>query len=103
MLDLQLEAFLDDDALEGGRGDVAEFFIQVFVMAGDGNHRGVVGREDALGDEGLEAVTAGVVLNGGSHATVGRNTAADGDGPDAGILDGLTELVHQDFDDGALQ
>ena len=39
MLDLQLEAFLDDDALEGGRGDVAEFFIQVLVMAGDGDHR----------------------------------------------------------------
>ena len=103
MLDLQLEAFLDDDALEGGRGDVAEFFIQVLVMACDGYHRGVVGREDALGDECLEAVTAGIVLDGSTHTAVSRNAASNGDGLDAGVLYRLTELVHQDFDDGALQ
>ena len=72
-------------------------------MACDGDHRGVVGREDALWDEGLEAMAAGVVFNGGTHAAVGRHTAANGDGLDARGLNGLTELVHQNLDDGTLQ
>ena len=94
---------LDDDALEGRRGDVAEFFVQELVMACDGDHRGVVGGEDALWDEGLEAVTTGIVLDGGPHAAVGRHTATNGDGLHSSGLDGLAELVHQYLDDGALQ
>ena len=93
---------LDDDALEGGGGDVAEFFVEEFVVAGDGDHCGIVGREDALGNEGLEAVTAGVVLDSGTHSAVGRNTTSDGDGLDARGLDGLAEFVHQYLDDRAL-
>lgn len=94
---------LDDDALEGGGGDVAVVVVKVLVVAGDGNHRGIVGGEDALGDERLEAVTTGIVLDGGTHTAVGRHTAADGDDLDAGGLDGLAELIHQNLDDGALQ
>ena len=48
-------------------------------------------------------MTAGVVLDGGTHATVGRYASTDGDGLDARGLDSLAEFVHQDFDDGALQ
>ena len=95
--------FLDGDALEGGRGDVAELSGQILVVTGDGDHGGIVGSEDALGDEGPQAVTTGVVLDSGSHAAVGRDSATDGDGLDAGGLDGLAELVHQDLDDSALQ
>ena len=94
---------LDDDALEGRGGDVAEVACQVLVVAGDGDHRGVVGGEDALGDEGAQAVATGIVLDGSTHATVGRDAAANGDGLDAGVLDGAAELVHKYLDDGALQ
>ena len=72
-------------------------------MAGDGDHGGVVGGEDALGNEGLEAMPAGIVLDSGPHTAIGRHTASDGDGLHAGGLDGLAELVHQYLDDGALQ
>ena len=36
-------SFLYDDAQEGRGGDVAEVFVEVLVMAGDDDHRGVVG------------------------------------------------------------
>ena len=82
--------------MERRGGDVAEVFVEILVVAGDGDHGGVVGREDALGDESLEAVTTGVILDGGTHAAIGRHTATDGDGLDARGLDSLAELVHQD-------
>lgn len=94
---------LYNNALEGWRGDVTEFLVQIFEVSRDGDHCGIVGGEYTLGDERLEAVTACIVLDGGTHATVGRHTAADGDGLDARCLNGLAELVHQNLDDRALQ
>ena len=54
-----------------GGADIAEFFVKVLVETDDANHGGIVGREYALGDKGLEAVATGVVLDGGTHTTVG--------------------------------
>ena len=41
--------------------DVAEVPCQVLVVAGDGDHGGVVGGEDTLGDKGAQAVTTGII------------------------------------------
>ena len=73
------------------------------VVSGDGDHRGVVGRELELGQIGVPAALAAFGFDAGAKAAVGGHAAADRNLPDPRQLRGLDELVQQDVDQGLLE
>ena len=94
---------LDADAGEGDFAKVAELFVEIFVITGNGNHGCVVGGEYAFGNECFDAAACAEVGNCLANARISRYATAYCHLFHACDVNGFAQFVKEYFDDGALQ
>ena len=73
------------------------------IITGNGDHRGIIRRELEFGKIGIPAALPALGDYTVAKSAVGRNTAANGNLLDAGLLGGLDKLIHQDIDQRLLE
>ena len=72
------------------------------MIAGNGDHAGIVRAILKRGDVGFPSILFSICLQSFSQATVGRYTAGDANGSDAGFKSSRFYFIQQNFNDPLL-